>query len=77
MDNVSMKAEEFFLRILTVKAVRGQLSQSNGKTKQYFSTYFERENPKQALGCQRGAEPGAQFHEPCDHDLSLNQESDS
>ena len=72
-----MKAEEFFLHILTVKAIRGQLSQSNGKTKQFFSIYFERENPKQALCCQHGAKRGAQFHEPCDHDLSLNQESDS
>ena len=37
----------------------------------------ERENPKQALHCQHRARHGAQTHEPGDHDLSRNQESDS
>ena len=36
----------------------------------------ERENPKQALPCQCGAQCGAQNHKPWDHDLSLNQESE-
>ena len=37
----------------------------------------ERENLKQALYCQRRAPCGAWTHEPWDHDLSRNQESDA
>ena len=36
----------------------------------------EREYPKQSLCCQPGAQGGAQTHEPWDHDMSWNQESD-
>ena len=37
----------------------------------------ERENPKQAPICQHRARGGARTHEPWDHDLSWNQESDA
>ena len=36
-----------------------------------------RQNPKQALHCQCRAPHGARTHEPGDHDLSPNQESDA
>ena len=37
----------------------------------------EREDPKQALHRKGGAQHRAQTHEPRDHDLSQNQESDT